>query len=176
MKMYLIAILVVAAGVLGWYLMPKGTAAPAAENATTQGSGQQLIADDGTYDGSLAALAATGGSYECTIHESVQGTEVDGTVYVSGRDHVRGDFTATVPVVGEVTTHMIADATDTYVWNSMMAGRGFRAARTDAPQGGTAMEGGAVDLNMSYAYRCRATATDPALFILPEGVTFSAIN
>jgi hypothetical protein len=157
------AIAVVILGGGGWYAAshvhrsaPVTDAAPAAEA-------------EGSFTGSLRALVARGGNYACTMHTDSGNTPTDGTIYVSG-EHIRGDFTSTVPQIGNVDTHMIADGDTLYLWNSLMP-KGIKSSEV-AETDGSDSDG--VNMDQSYTYDCKAWVADESKFVVPTDITFTA--
>lgn len=163
----IVAIVILGGG--GWYATTHTheTAAPAAGTSTSAAE------TDGSFTGSLRALAARGGSYVCTMHTDSGNVPTDGTIYVSG-ENIRGDFSSNAPQIGTVDTHMIADGTTLYLWNSLLP-QGIKSTEmteetTDASSG----NGTTLDVNRSYTYDCKAWSADASMFVVPADITFTA--
>lgn len=129
------------------------------------------VAEDGSFEGSIFALAKSGQSYKCTIQTTVQGVEVNGVVYVANKN-IRGDFSSSIPMYGAVQGHMIADSTAVYVWSSVVP-QGYKFVRTET--GGSAtVAGQTLDFNQTYSYKCAPAQADASLFVVPTNITFTA--
>lgn len=156
-----------------WFMQTRASAI--SEN-TQQTSAEQAgevgkVAEDGSFEGSIFALAQSGQSYKCTIKTTVQGVTVDGVVYVANKN-IRGDFNSTVPMYGAVEGHMIADSSTVYVWSSVVP-QGYKFVRTET--GGSAtVAGQTLDFNQAYSYKCVPAQADASLFVVPTNITFTA--
>ena len=171
---------VVVAG--GGYYLWSSQSAPAQSN--TQGTSQQetqaqadqnaaQAAQSGDYSGSLADLAARGGSWQCSVDSKALDAASSGTTYVSG-NLVRADFTTTVQSYGKVESHLIVRDGYSYSWSPIMPG-GIKTKVTAAGQGGTSTSGSGASANQSYSYHCEPWTPDASLFAVPANVTFRPI-
>lgn len=161
------AVAVILIALVAWFFVSKNTSSLPSTAATQQES-QEMSS------GSLAALAARGGSWKCDVSQTSGTDSTNGTVYVSG-GKVRGDFTSKTASAGAVESHMISDGASVYVWSSMMpTGIKMKAtqnAPTDQPQGSQQ------DFyNQNYDYKCAAWTEDSAQFTLPTGITFNDMS
>lgn len=131
----------------------------------------------GAFTGSIRELSARGGDWKCTVDASsdtsVGQAVSSGVVYVSGRK-VRGDFTTSVPQLGNVESHLIADGTDVYAWSSVLP-QGIKTAMTAEESGSGPTSGQVFDTNHQYSYDCQPAAADASLFAPPSSVTFRTI-
>ncbi len=115
-----------------------------------------------------------GGSYVCTVHQNVEGTESEGTVYISG-GNIRGEFNSTVQGMAMSTSLIVKDGYS-YTWTSMMPSMGFKAP-VDQGAGGDTSAGtsGSYSWNAQQIgdYNCEVWPADASKFALPSGVTFT---
>jgi len=124
--------------------------------------------ENASVGSTFAQLLALGQSVQCTFsHNDGKGNISAGTVYMtSGGTQIRGDFTVTSPVAGEV--HMIRTSGYTYLWGPMMP-QGIKTKvtnETELTQG----DNGGIDEDTEFA--CQAWGVDNSKFTLPAGVTF----
>ncbi len=89
---------------------------------------------------SFDAFVKQGGSYECTVSQSISGVESQGTVYVDG-GKVRGDFEVQSSAMGAagspyrmVMTFIVKDGYS-YSWSSMMPNTGYKVAVSSGGDG-----------------------------------------
>lgn len=132
----------------------------------------------GIFDGSIADLAIRGGDWKCTVDAKANtggGQAISsGVVYVSGK-RVRADFTSTVPGMGKVDSHLMADGTDVYSWTSLYP-QGIKTKMAAADSDSTTKtSGGGMDANQNYTYQCAPAQSDASLFVVPAGVSFRTI-
>jgi hypothetical protein len=164
--MYLIATIVVLGG--GYYLMTQRSASPA---PTAQGSVQQAQqpTPPASTPGSFADIVKAGGSVQCTVSVTVQGTASKGMLYVSnaGAD-VRGDFSTTV---GGKTlqSSLIKTGGYVYTWSDAFP-QGFKVAAAPGSDPIASMNNGTVPPGTQY--ECRGWTPDPSKFVIPSGVKF----
>ncbi len=157
----------------GGALVYFNSSSPASDSqGEAQQSNEEVLAEDGSFSGSLADLMGRGGNWKCEFSHSVNGISSSGTVYVAGAS-IRGDFSSSVPQLATpVDSHMIQDGGYVYVWSSMMQGRGFKtkSAQGDASSGSAQ---GGIDVNQMLDYTCAPWAKDASKFALPVGVEFT---
>jgi hypothetical protein len=170
-----IAVLVI--GGIGYAIwqLSAGDVSPSGSQATSTQSATQ---EDSAFTGSFADLAARGGEWKCTVDATANngaGTAVSaGTVYISGKK-VRADFATSVPGVGNVEAHLIADGTDTYSWSSMLP-QGIKTKMTGSSADFSApTSGGGSDANQRYTYDCQPAQAASSLFVPPADVTFRTL-
>ncbi|MDO8514239.1 MAG: hypothetical protein Q7S50_01715 [bacterium] len=147
----------------GYYLLSGGSA-PATDTTGAQA---------GKFKGSLAEMAARGGSWKCTVDSSTGQSVSSGVTYASG-GKVRADFKTSVSGYGAVESHMMADGQYVYTWSSVMP-QGIKTKMTaGATAGGSAgtASGQSADADQSYSYDCQPWTADASLFVLPASVTF----
>ncbi len=117
-----------------------------------------------------------GGSYKCTVNQSVNGTDTVGTTYIDG-GMIRGEYNTKVQNLNVDSTLIVRDGY-TYTWTSMTPNMGFKAKVVESI-------GGDIDAGMSgqYSfnaeqigdYNCEAWSSDASKFALPAGVTFNEL-
>jgi hypothetical protein len=137
----------------------------------------EVLGEDGSFEGSIFELAKSGKGYRCEVRQELQGMSSDGVVYVAG-DNIRGDYTSEVPVVGVITTSMIADGEKVYTWNSMSAD-GYVSSQNSEVEGDTEApmsDTEELSFNHTYSYNCAPWSPNDSMFALPEEITFSEIG
>jgi FlaG/FlaF family flagellin (archaellin) len=166
MLMYLVAAVVVLGG--GYYLMMMGSATPAPAASGTAQQAQQQTPPAST-PGSFADIVKAGGSVQCTVSVTVQGTASKGTLYVSqGGANVRGDFSTTVNGKS-MQSSMIKTGGYVYSWTDAFP-QGFKVAASPTADPIASMNNGTVPPGTQY--ECRAWAPDPSKFAVPTDVKF----
>jgi hypothetical protein len=167
------ALLVGIVGVAGYLLFGKGEST--LQDARTTKTEE---VSNGPASGSLFDLARRSGSWKCVVDiaaETGAGTALSAGVVHVLDGSVRADFTTTVPGVGPMESHMIADGMNVYTWTSMMP-RGFKmkmdTTETSVSGAPTSPSGEGMDANQSYAYTCEKVSVDAALFTPPSSVSF----
>lgn len=163
----------------GWYAFSQQHMFTPAEQALETSNKQ---GEAGAFNGSLADLSARGGSWKCLVDTTAitgAGTmNAQGVVYVLGKK-VRADFVVEAPIVGAVTTYMIADGADVYSWSSI-APTGVKSpmqqsetedSQTNVPT----VEEQAGPYN-NYTYDCQPSTVEASLFVVPNNITFTEVN
>ncbi len=126
---------------------------------------------------SFDAFLKQGGSYVCTVNQSVEGIDSKGTVYVDGTD-TRGTFNTTVSGM-KVDSEFISTGGYTYTWSSMMQGKGFKVKVDNKVSGDTSTgTSGQYSWNAEQIgdYDCQPWSGDSSKFALPKGVVFTEIK
>jgi hypothetical protein len=116
-----------------------------------------------------------GGSYRCTVNQSVNGTDTEGIVYVNG-NMIRGEYNTKVQGMSIDSTMIVRDGY-TYNWTSMAPNMGFKAKV--AVSGGNSSTGtsGTYSFNSEEIgdYNCETWTVDASKFVLPSGVSFKEV-
>jgi hypothetical protein len=158
---------------IGYSFMGKSDG-PATGGTMTETS-DTAKAEAGSFNGSLAELAARGGSWKCTTDITTGPSVTSGVTYSSG-GKVRGDFSTKVQGYGNIDSHMYVDGQDVYTWSSVMK-QGIKTKMS--PLGAvtqTPTSGQSVDTNQQYSYDCQPWTADLSLFATPPGITFNTIS
>ncbi|HRH26730.1 MAG TPA: hypothetical protein PLZ99_01050 [Parcubacteria group bacterium] len=141
---------------------------PNPSTPTEENSGKKMSFD---------AFLKQGGSYVCTVNQSVEGIDSKGTVYID-KGNIRGDFNTSVAGMN-VDTYFIVKDKYTYTWSSMMPGKGFKAPVSTGGSGDTSTgTSGQYSFNAEQIgdYDCKAWSVDASKFTLPSGVTFTEVK
>ena len=141
---------------------------PNPSTPTEQNSGKKMSFD---------SFLKQGGSYVCTVNQTVQGIDSKGTVYING-SNIHGEFNTAVAGMN-VDSHFIAKDGFTYTWSRMMQGKGFKAPMSTGGAGDTsAGTSGQYSFNAEQIgeYDCQPWNVDASKFVLPSGVTFTLIK
>ena len=122
------------------------------------------------------AFVRQGGSYQCTVHQSVNNVDSVGTVYVAN-GNMSGQFDTTVS--GQtMTSNMIMKDGYMYSWSSMSPNMGFKMAIAGNAGTGTngTMANAYADAPQFGDYDCQAWNGDSSKFTPPASVKFSEIK
>jgi hypothetical protein len=114
-----------------------------------------------------------GGSYKCTVTQTVANMTSNGTVYIDNTN-VKGSFSTSIS--GQtIDTNMIAKDGYTYTWTSMSKGVGYKAKIASGAGDSTASTSATYTWNGSQIgeYNCEPWTADKAMFALPSSVTFT---
>lgn len=118
-----------------------------------------------------------GGSYKCTVNQSVGGVTSQGITYISG-DMIRGEYKTNVQGM-DVSSMMIVRDGYTYSWTSMMPNTGFKVKVAANATGDTsAAASGQYSFNAEQIgdYNCEAWTADASMFTVPTDVKFQEIG
>lgn len=126
---------------------------------------------------SFDAFLKQGGSYKCTVNQSVEGMDSVGTVYINKGD-IRGDFNTSVAGMN-IDTYFLVKDNFTYSWSSMTPGKGFKAPVSASGSANSSTgTSGQYSFNAEQIgdYDCVAWTVDSAKFALPSGVNFTLVK
>jgi hypothetical protein len=177
MKLY-IGLAVAAVVVVGGYFAFSNSKAQLSDSNVENGEKTEqqengMMAEEGSFTGSMFDLAKRGGDFKCTIAHGSDIAVSSGTVYISG-EKIRGDFQSNVQGMS-IDSHMIALPDALYVWSSV-APTGVKLPRSNVEGGGDASMGGQYsDYQQSYTYDCESWGADASMFSVPSSVTFTEI-
>lgn len=118
-----------------------------------------------------------GGSYKCTVKQSLSDFENSGTVYINGAN-MRGEF-STIAEGKNMDTVFITTDGYSYTWSSLLPEMGFKVKiKTDVAGDGNADTSGTYNFNSEQIgdYDCQPWTVDASLFTIPSGVTFTEIE
>ncbi len=117
-----------------------------------------------------------GGSYKCSITQSIGGMDTKGTMYMH-KGMVRGEYGAKIQGADIDTTLVVRDGY-TYTWSSMAPNMGFRmkavGATVDKNVPTTEMSG--FDASQIGDYDCEPWSGNTTTFDLPKSITFTDIK
>lgn len=117
-----------------------------------------------------------GGSYKCTVNQSVGGVNTSGTTYINN-SMIRGEYSSQVQGMS-INTFFIARDGFTYTWNSMMPTSGFKAkivAPTEADSSASMSASYSFNAETIGDYDCSPWSVDMSKFTIPTSVTFQTI-
>lgn len=126
---------------------------------------------------SFDAFLKQGGSYVCTVNQSVEGIDSKGTVYID-KGNIRGDFNTSVAGMN-VDTYFIVKDKYTYTWSNMMQGKGFKAPVSAEGNGDSSTKTSdqySFNAEQIGDYDCQPWSVDSSKFALPSGITFTEIK
>lgn len=168
----IIALVVVSGG--AWYVMNLPETASPTETPDSNSPRMNSDAPSNEsmqFKGSLQALAARGGSWQCDVSVTTEGVTTKGTTYVTG-EMVRADYVTDVPQYGDIESHMIMREATVYTWSNLMS-RGMKFPITDGKMSGERSTTEVTpQFDGEYDYSCKAWPTDESKFALPQGITF----
>ena len=135
------------------------------EVGTVNPSGKKIAFD---------AFVRQGGSYQCTVHQSVNNVDSVGTVYVAN-GNMSGQFDTTVQ--GQtMTSNMIMKDGYMYSWSSMSPNMGFKMAIAANTGNNGTMANAYADTPQFGDYDCKAWSGDPSKFTPPATVKFTEMK
>ena len=172
-------IVILALGYFAYTKMDKGATNDAAQNTATESGNSSEVENTNPEAGKKMAFdvfVKQGGSYVCTVHQSVNNVDSVGTVYVSN-GQMRGDFDVSTQGT-KMTSSMIMKDGFMYSWSSSAPTMGFKMAINNetaaASTGGTDVS--AYGYNQFGDYDCDAWSGDSSKFNLPASVKFTEMK
>ena len=138
-----------------------------------------IVAEDGTFLGSLLELSKSNEDWTCTVSLEIEGITTHTTSYISG-DNIRTDSETEVPVMGTMTMSIISDEEYMYSWSSLQEGGYKMLIEEDIDVSedidtvddidDTEMElpEQETDLSKNVEYNCEKWDVDTTLFELPD--------
>lgn len=168
-----VVIAVVAVG--GYFWMGKGGGT---EKMNTQNA-ESTTADTTEQSGKKMAFSEflkQGGSYKCTVNQSVAGTETVGTTYIKD-GLMKGEYNTKVAGL-DVTSYFIMRDGYSYSWSSMMPTTGFKVKVDQSTEAsGSTETSGSYSFNAEQIgdYSCEVWSADESVFTLPSSVTFKEV-
>ncbi len=156
-------------------LKPKEGIAPTVNEETeSQTATSENVPAESGKKMAFSEFIKQGGSYKCTVNQSVQGSETEGITYIDD-EMIRGEYTVKTQGM-EIDSNMIVRDGFAYSWSSMMPSMGFKSkVATDVDQNTGAGASGTYSWNAEQIgdYSCEAWDADPSVFELPTTVTFT---
>jgi len=157
----------------------EGVKNPAMENGND--SGVETTSPDAQAETgkkmAFGEFMKQGGSYTCTVIQSVGGMDSAGIIYISG-SLVRGDFNTSIQGMNLDNSFLLKD-NYTYTWSSAMGGQGFQTKVTELQQTGEAPKAsGQYSFNSEQIgdYECKNWNADNSKFALPVGIKFTLVK
>lgn len=164
-----VGLLVVAGG--GYMLLNKSDSAneemSVDSSNTPQESGKKMA---------FSQFIKQGGSHKCSVHQSVNGTDVVGTTYISD-GKIKGEYNTQAQGMSIDSYFLVRDGY-TYSWTSLAPNMGFKAKVVESTPSGSGETSGNYSFNADVIgdYECQSWSGDASMFALPSGVTFNEIN
>lgn len=173
-KKALIGILVILAIALGLYFFMGQARGPAGNNETGPAGEEQNETENQNEGGqmSFADFIRRGGSYQCRVVDSADGSTAEGMVYISG-DLIRTDFDVEADGV-TARIHSIMRDGNSYAWTSESS-TGVVVPIDDSEVDigeSTQVSFSNFDPNEVGEYDCEPWVVNNAVFTLPAGVEF----
>lgn len=184
MKPLLIALAVVLFGGLGYmgynqlnkdvgFLTIKLPAPVRAGSASAPTTGKKIA---------FSELFKQGGSFECTVKQTVSDMESDGVVFMNG-DRLRSEFSTIAEGIKVDTTIIIKDG-NMYTWSSMMPKDGFKIKVEPTDGVGDNAVDSTKSVSATYSwnieqigdYYCEEWIMDESKFTLPTGIKFTEMK
>jgi hypothetical protein len=159
-------------------LIGDDNSTPAGQEQTEQNNSApaKQIEQTSSKKVAFSEFVKKGGSYKCTVNQSVGGVNTSGTTYINN-SMIRGEYSSQVQGMN-INTFFIARDGFTYTWNSMMPNSGFKAKIVAPTEGNSS-----APMSASYSfnaetigdYDCSPWAVDMSKFAIPASVTFQSI-
>lgn len=164
----------------GYFLFNKmgGRDGESMETPTTENEQNNVGTNTDTTGKKMSfdSFLRQGGAYVCTVNQSVQGMNSQGTVYVDG-SNVRGEFNSSIQGMSVKSEFLVKDGYS-YSWSNMMANKGFKIAVNDGGSASNTGTSGSYSFNAEQIgdYNCEPWSVDNSKFALPSGVIFTEVN
>lgn len=171
MNKTLLKVLIVGAVVVGGYMYFEANknkegemTSQTNENTNIESTGKKMA---------FAEFMKQGGSYKCTVRQSVNNMDSNGTVFVSN-GMVRGSFTTTVSGKETVSNILVRDGY-TYVWSpDMPIAMKIAIPKNEVDANINADTSGSYGWNAEQIgdYNCENWNEDQSTFVVPTGIQF----
>lgn len=166
----IIGIVIAALVIVGGYAAFKQSKAPVQENA------EQSITTNEEKKMAFAEFIKKGGSYKCTVHQSVGGMDTVGTTYIHN-GMIRGEYNNKVQGSNIDATLIVKDGYS-YTWTSMYPTMGFKSKinQEAAVESGAGASGTySFDAEQIGDYECESWPADNSKFEIPTNITFRQV-
>ena len=120
--------------------------------------------------GSLRSLLGLSKNAMCTFSSTAGDTSSSGTVYISARGDMRGEFKSQTTGSGSVESNMIVKGGTSYVWSGTQGMKMDVSATTSASADASAKQ--SVDMDSQVDYKCEDWTLDSSKFSVPTSVNF----
>lgn len=144
--------------------MVKETVSQTNENGMNKPSGKKMA---------FTELIKQGGTYKCTVNQSVNDVDSKGTVFVN-KDMIRGTFATTISGKDTMSNVLVRDGY-TYIWSpDMPMAMKIAIPKEDADTNMNAGTSGSYSWNAEQIgdYDCEVWNADQATFAIPNGIEF----
>lgn len=178
----IIAIVAVLAVAGGGYAVWKSKGAERANDKAIENANENsaVKGEDSTNPSgkkmAFSSFIKQGGSYKCTVHQNVAGSDADGIVYLDdGR--IRADYTVSYNGTTMTGSSVIKDGY-AYTWTSLTP-TGFKiAVKDDMKNGDISASSGSYSWSADQIgdYDCVAWKADASLFTIPSNITFQEMK
>jgi hypothetical protein len=173
-KMVILALALVIVVGVGFFAMSTQVSAPVPESEDGDTVSQSETPRQNEKKMAFSEFIKQGGSYKCSVNQSVGGVETNGTTYISG-GMIRGEYRSAAEGMNVDSTLVVRDGY-TYTWTSMMPGVGFKSniVETTGAESTTAGMSGTYSWNAEQIgdYSCESWDADSSLFEIPKDITF----
>lgn len=168
----LLSLLVVGVVVVGGYFAFSGNKEEVADTSTNTDTAEETEGKKMAF----ADFLKQGGSYKCTVNQSVNNIEASGVTYLND-GMIRGEYSTTVQGRNIDGTMIVRDGY-TYSWTSMLPGQGFKAKVVESTGDGSAGTSGAYSFNAEQVgdYDCQPWTPDSSKFVVPTSITFKDVS
>jgi hypothetical protein len=171
-----VVILLLVGGGVAYKMMKSSTSSATTQASVTESNVSPTAPASTTQnvEGTMKDLMTAGKSEVCTYSNAVNGTTVNGKLYVtSGK--MRGDFASVNSGNKEtVNSHiLINDMQTAYAWTDL-SNRGVKIAISAATA--TASNSGSPDMNQKVQFSCQGWTPDDSMFTVPTTVTFYSMK
>lgn len=154
---------------VGGYFFMKSDEAPSEDAAEVTESTDRKM--------SFGDFVRQGGSYQCDVEQTVDGTSTKGISYIDG-GKVKGEYLTQAEGLS-ITSYFIVRDGYVYTWGSFAPNMGFKTRVMEEVAQDTSTEvSGSYSFNTDDVgdYNCEPWTADASVFALPTGVKFTEIN
>ncbi len=163
----ILSVLLAVVVVVGGYFALR--TAPQTANAPVESS------DNANKKMAFADFMKSGGTYKCTVNQSVNGVDTKGTTYLDN-GMIRGEFSNKIQGYNIDVTFIVREGF-TYTWTSMMPNTGFKSkVMMGSTSGSNAGTSGSYSFNAEQIgdYDCQPWNADTSMFTIPANITFTS--
>ncbi len=164
---------VIVLAIVGYFMFQPGTMTVENTDNTTSAP-QTDVATEGKKK-AFSEFMKESGSYRCTVHQYVNDTDTQGTVYLHD-GLIRGEYDTQVQGKTYEGTVVVREGY-AYMWSSMMPGIGFKSKVTVDDEGDQSVSSGPYSFNAEQIgdYDCQPWAAVESMFEVPADVTFREV-
>jgi hypothetical protein len=176
-KNIIISVVVAVVIIVSGYFIYTSNKASETASSTTVGTNNGGTVGSNTTGGKKIAFSEfikKGGSYKCTVYQSVGGATTEGVTYFSN-GKIRSEYNTKVQGISVSTTLIVKDGY-TYSWTSSAPTTGLKVKLASVSTGTGTSGSYSFNADKIGDYNCQPWTVDTTRFDLPTGVIFSEFN